>query len=74
MKETLPGGPATNTPGTSKDDPPPHPPAHEIFMMTDAADVGHTAPHCSNVIGTVSQQPKQISTPSHPQFILSPHF
>jgi hypothetical protein len=70
VKLTLPGGPATKIPGTSKDVPPPQPPAHEIFITTESAEVGQTAPHCSKLIGTVSQHPKQRSTPSHPQLMI----
>ena len=69
MKLTLPGGPATKVPGTSKDVPPLQPPAHVIFITTDSADVGQMAPHCSKLTGTVSQQEKQRSTPSQGQLI-----
>jgi hypothetical protein len=70
VKVTLPGGPGTNVPTTSKEVPPPHPPAHDIFITTDSAEVGQIAPHCSKLTGTVSQQEKQMSTPSHPQVMV----
>ncbi len=69
MKVTFPGGPATKVPATSKEVPPPQPPAHEILITTDSADVGQMAPHCSKLTGTVSQQEKQRSTPSQGQLM-----